>query len=1162
MSDPRARRRASVRLAWFLAMVSPVFAQEFRATLGGRITDMSGAVVPGAAVTAINEETNAAVRAASNEAGNYRIPLLLPGDYRIVVELARFKKIERTGVRLSIGSDTSLDFTLEMGETTQTITVTEAAPLVNASNADLGQVVESREILMATPVVTRNVMNRISLVPGVTTEPLDAQATDATYTSNAQSSISISGGGGQRGGNEILVDGIPNTVARSGGIALFVPSLDLVQEMKVHTTMFDASMGRSNGGVINITTRGGANKFHGAVYDYKRWRAIDANMWQNNRLSQPKPPVNYYQYGGILGGPVRIPRVYNGKDRTFFMLSYEADSSKQDRPFEARLPTDLERKGDFSQTINLVGTGLVQIYDPWTTTGTGTTARRTVFPGGIIPSSRLSPIGLAVARLYPLPSRPGAARIAQYNYAADPVGEISQKQYSARVDHNMGARQRMFVRLSRLDRGQAPIALPFPYVYSAPVVGTAPFGNSPRTFDSAAVDHSATLSPSLVGSFRYGFVERSAPQFNPKDPPDPAMLGLPAAILANQAVVGFPQFNLGENFPSFGTGLRLQRWFSHNFLGTLYKISGNHSLKAGGDYRLTRAHTNDPGGSAAGTFTFSPVFTQSNPFVNTASDTSGSGLASLLLAVPASGSLGFTSPTSVQNHYLAFFVQDSWKVRRKLTLTVGLRYEVETPYTERYNRAAYGYDFNAAPPLAVPGVNFRGGLLFAGVNGNPRRQGNLDRNNLGPRFGFAYSLNDKTVLRGGYGIFYGAQAYQTDFLGAVGTFNSVTNYTGTIDNGATPYTTLANPFPTGVRKPRGSEAGLAAQYGDTLTVFDQNRVNPYNEQWQISLQRALPGQMVVEAAYVGMLSLKEMQSFNLNEKPDPYLALGTAENNRLTNPFLGIFDPTSTLGAGATITQGQLWKRYPQYGTLALEGANTGRATYHALQAKVEKRLQHGFSMLFAHTYSKLIMNNTTSLVNERHYRAVSPLDRTHVMRLTVVYDLPFGLGQPLLGSRKGAIARLVEAWSMSAVISSDSGSPLTVTQTNGRPVALRNPSLDTSVSGRIGDAVDPVTKKVLNPFFDTAAFAALPNQYTISPTSPYFSWLRGPRRTSLNVSLVKSVTIAEQIKFQVRADASNLLNSPIWDNPGTNMSSPTTFGVISSTSSARKILIGARISF
>ena len=249
--------------------------------------------------------------------------------------------------------------------------------------------------------------------------------------------------------------------------------------------------------------------------------------------------------------------------------------------------------------------------------------------------------------------------------------------------------------------------------------------------------------------------------------------------------------------------------------------------------------------------------------------------------------------------------------------------------------------------------------------------------------GLPTASNEKTVIRGGYGIFYGAQAYQTDFLGTVGTYNSVTSYSGTIDNGATPFTTLADPFPAGVRKPQGSEVGLAAQYGDSLTMFTQNRVNPYNQQWQLSVQRVFPGEMVIEAAYLGMQSLKGLQSFNLNEKPDQYLALGAAENTRVTNPFLGIFSPTSTLGTGATITQGQLWKRYPQYVTLTQEGANTGRSIYHALQSKVEKRLQHGLDFLWSYTYSKLINNNTTSLINERHYRAVSPNDRTHSARLT-----------------------------------------------------------------------------------------------------------------------------------------------------------------------------------
>jgi len=844
------------------------------------------------------------------------------------------------------------------------------------------------------------------------------------------------------------------------------------------------------------------------------------------------------------------------------MFSFESDANKNDRPFEARVPTALERTGDFSQTLNLRGTALVQIYDPWSTVGTGNNATRTMFPNGRIPAGRLSSIGMAVAKLYPEPNEAVAPRVGQFNYYASSIAEITQKNYSGRVDHTISPRQRTFVRISRLDRGQFPVNLPFPYIFNSPAYGTGPYGNAPRTYDSMGVDDTITLFPSLVGSLRYGFVGRSAPQFNPKDPPDPAMLDLPAVIISNQQVKGFPQFTLGENFPGFGTNRRIQRWFSHNFLGTFYKMTGGHALKFGADYRLTRANTNDPGTTAAGTFTFSPVFTQQNPFVRTSSDTSGTGLASLLLGVPASGSLGYTSPTSVQNHYLGLFLQDEWKVRRNLTLTFGLRYELETPYTERYNRVAYGFDFNAPSPLAVPGLNLRGGLLFAGVGGNPRPEGNVDPNNFGPRFGFAYSLNERTVLRGGYGLFYGAQAYMTDFLGTVGTFNSVTSYPATIDNGGTPFTTLSNPFPSGLRKPQGSEQGLAAQYGDSLTVLDQNRVNPYNQQWQFSIQRALPGQMMIEAAYVGMLSLKQLESFNLNEKPDQFLALGTAENNRVTNPFLNIFEPTSTLGTGTTITQGQLWKGYPQFVNLNLEGATTGRAIYHGLQTKIEKRFERGFSLLWSYTYSKLMDNNTTSLVNPRDYRAVSALDRRHVMRLTAVCDLPFGPGRALLSAQRGVVAALVGGWTLSGTTSSDSGAPLTATQTNGRPIILSNPSLSGPVSERIGDRVDPATGNPLNPYFNVSAFVPLPNQYTISPTSPYLDWLRGPRKTVFNMSLVKDVVIWEQVKFQVRADASNLLNSPIWDAPATNMSNPTTFGAIRSTGSPRRILIGARLTF
>ncbi len=1142
-----------MRILIVLLICCAAYAQEFRGSILGRITDVSGALVPGASVRAVNVATNTAAETRTNEQGNYRIALLLPGDYRLEVEHAGFKRIERSGIRVSVGSDVTIDLVLEIGLATEHITVTEAAPLVNTSNADLGVVVD-RSYIQNLPVsLSRNAMNRVMLSAGVTGDT-------GTYTSNAQSNISIMGGGGIRGRNEIMVDGIPNTLPQSGGIAVFIPPLDAVEEMKIHTTMFDAAYGRSNGGAISITTRGGTNQVHGSIYDFKRWSALNANSWSNNRLGLPKPPVSYNQFGGLVSGPVWAPRLYDGRNRTFFSFSYENNLDKGNMTRQARVPTDLERNGDFSQTLNRRGTAILQVYDPWTTMGSGATASRVPFPGSIIPASRLNPTGLAVSRVYPLPNQQVTPQIGAYNWGGAGITEVQESQGSLRLDHNLSSRHRLFGRYSRLTRRQEGEDL-MRGAYSYPGEGSADLGLERRVFHSIALDHTATYSPTLVGSLRYGFSGRDAPRTVPAKLQDPAELDLPDMILRNQAASGWPRFNPGENFATFGSTLRKQRQFTQTVVATFYKIAGNHNLKFGGDYRVTRRNESPSSTAGSGDFTFSAVFTQANPFVPTSADVSGSGLASMLLGIPASGSLGYNSPLSLQTQSMSLFIQEDWRVLPRLTLNFGVRYELEVPYTERYDRVAYGFDYHAASPIQVPGLDLRGGLLFAGVNGNPRHEGNIDRNNFGPRFGFAYSVNSKTVIRGGYGLFYGAQAFNTSFDGSVATFNAVTPYVGTIDAGATPFTTLANPFPAGLQAPEGRARGLAARYGDNLTFFDLGRVNPYNQQWQFGVQRQLPGQVVVEAAYSGMLSLKQLESFNLNERPDAYLHLGTAENTRIPNPFLDLFPPTSSLGQGATIVQRQLWVQFPQFTSLTADGLNTGRAIYHALQTRVEKRITHGLGVLWTYTNSKLIDNNTASVVNHRHFRSVSNLDLTHVSRISFVYDLPFGPGKPLGAGFRGPLARLVEGWSISGYLNARSGSPLSISHANGRPVRLRNAALSGPVAGRIGDQRD-AAGNILNPYFDITAFAPLPNQYVITPEVLNFDELRGPGDFSQNLALSKDVKFRERLRLQFRGEAINAFNTKTWGNPGTNMSSAATFGVIQSGGSGRAVQMSARLSF
>lgn len=1137
-----------IRSCWFLLLACAIAtAQEFRGTIRGRISDPSGAAIVGASIEVTNAETGVKLTASSNEAGNYQVPFLLSGDYIVRVEHPGFKTLERRGIRVSLNDLVTLDLTLELGQTTESLTVTATAPLLNTASAELGQVIERRMVESMVVSLSRNVINLRNLAPGVT-------GGTGTYTSSAQGNFSISGGGGTRGDNEIVVDGVPSTVV-SGTIG-FVPALDAVEEVRVHTTLFDAAYGHSNGGAVTITTRGGSNDPHGSLFLYKRWKALNANSWTNNRLGLDKPPVNYHQWGYSLSGPVRLPRLYDGRNRTFFSTTLERDHDARALTRQARVPTEIERKGDFSQTLNRLG-GPFAVYDPATTVVEGTRASRQPFPGAIIPPSRWDPTGAAVLSRYPAPNQPGRTQIAAYNWGLSKTYAVDQHQVSARVDHAFSERQRLFVRAGFLDRIQQADELIFGAI-SFPVSGSSDLERPlKRRRLSLAVDETMVVSPTLVGSVRLGLMSYSSKSLNGAAGANPKELQIPDVVVRNQAFPGWPNFSLGENIPDLGSGMSLSRDMVSSLITTWTKLSGNHAFKFGADYRLGRINTVSPGSNAVGTFNFNPTFTQANPFDPRSADSSGSGMASLLLGVAASGSFGYNTATSIQNHYWGLFAQDDWKITRRLTLNVGVRHELETPFTERYNRAGYRFNENVRLPAQVPGMDLRGGILFAGVDGNPRRLPS-DKNNFGPRLGFAWSVAPRTVIRGGYGVFYSIVSMNTTFFGGLGVFNAVTPYVGTLDNGATPFTTLRDPFPQGLRQPLGSAAGLMAQVGDSIGFLSEPRVNPYNQQWQFSIQCELPARTLLEAAYTGMHSLKQPESFNMNEKPDVYLALGPAENLRVPNPFLGLFPSTSTLGQGSTITQNRLWVRFPQFTSVTLNAAATGRALYHSLQAKADKRLSRGLSVLWTYTFSRLMDNNTTSIINPRHYRAVSSIDQKHVMRLAFVYELPVrfqGAGIRRLWRH------LLGGWSVSGLAQFATGTPLTVTHAYGRPLRIRNPQLAGPVHERLGDQRD-ATGRVLNPYFDVTAFAPLPNQYTITPEPPALDELRAPGTRSLNMAFFKSVPLRERLRLEVRLDASGITNTPNFGNPGTNMSQTATFGVIPSAGGSRSMQASARIAF
>jgi hypothetical protein len=453
----------------------------------------------------------------------------------------------------------------------------------------------------------------------------------------------------------------------------------------------------------------------------------------------------------------------------------------------------------------------------------------------------------------------------------------------------------------------------------------------------------------------------------------------------------------------------------------------------------------------------------------------------------------------------------------------------------------------------------RGGLLFAGTGGNPRWDGKIDANNFGPRFGLAYQLGRSTVVRAGYGLFYADSAGNLDTSisnGVPDDYSLAATYVGTTDNGATPFTTLSNPFPSGLPPISGNKLGLASRVGNSLSFIDQSRVIPYAQQWQFSLQQSLPSQIRLEAAFVRMLSVKGQDgSYNLDEMPDQYLALGAQQNTQVANPFYGIVPANSTLGSSKTVAQKQLWLAYPQFTGISMYGANTHIVSDTALQLSAEKRMSHGLSLLANYSHSRLMENNITSLVNTRHYRTVADTDVPYSANVAYVYELPFGKGKPLLGGARGVLDAIVGGWVTSGRLYVTAGLPLSISDTNGRPIRIRNAAKSGPVGQRLGDRTDPATGLPLNPYFDTTAFVSLPTQYMVSPEPPIFPELRAPGPRTLSMSLVKRFRIRERIDMNVRADADNLTNTPQFSAPGTSMSNKATFGVIQTAGSSGRIV-------
>ncbi len=1166
-----------ILVAAALALALSAYPQGFTGAVTGTLTDTTGAVLPEAKVTLINARTEERRTQAANAEGGYVFPAVPPGTYRLEAEHSGFKKFVRKDIAVEVGQQVVIDIGLAIGQVVESVEVVATTPLLQPTTSSLGQVVDSRKILEL-PLVGRNTLGLIGLTAGA--QPV-GQFGSIPARGNAYQQGFFSTTGSQVLTDETLIDGAPANAAVFNAPA-YVPVVDDVQEFKVQTSNVSAEFGRTGGGVVNIVTRSGGNHVHGSLYEFFRNDHLDANSWFNNRAGQKKPHNSFNQFGGSAGGPIIVPGVYDGRNRSFWFFNYEGLRESRGLTQLFTVPTPAQLQGDFSQTYNSSGQ-LIAIYNPFTTRPDPNNPGRFIrdpfdatacsgvnfpatCPGNKIPSNLIDPVAAKMRSFWPTPNTAGT-RTGANNFIGSGSAPNVQNQFTARVDHIFREKHKVFGRfsLSNVSRG----AVDFfgnGAGFVNPGGGGVPLKFNARNF---SLDYTYTQSPALLWNLRYGFVR----QFVGKTP---ALTGL------DLTTVGFSsQFNEQVYFRALPalqpSGFRalapatadlIQRADNtHALQGSLTKVLTKHTLKAGADIRFIPIGELQPN-APQGAFNFDSRFTGQNPL--SASANSGSSVASFLLGVPSSGSADFNPAVSISYSYFGGYIQDDFRVSSKLTLNLGMRYELETPRNERYNRLSW-FNPDAPSPIAqqvgLPAL--RGGLQFPGVAGQPRRQKETDKNNFGPRFGIAYSINPKTAVRGAYGVFFLPSTGDDTgrFLGGEGFFASTT-FVSSLDGGITPADRLSNPFPRGLSQPPGSSQGLTTLLGQGLETVIRTDRTAYTQQWNLNLQRELPGGFLLDIAYAGSRGVKLPVNIQLNQLPDQFLAQGSALLTQVTNPFFGLV----TIGplSQPKVAAGQLLRPFPQFDSVDLRAVRAGSSIYHSMQLKVERRFSKGFSLLGAYTVSKLIAVDSSRLAigfanqgfqdnnNLRAERSLSNIDIPQRLVLSYNWELPFGPDKPFLSNTGSIAAKLVGGWQVNGITTLQHGAPLGLTcavnQTNSFGGGCRPNS--SGKSARLFGT----TESRLNRYFDTSVFSQ-PPPFTFGNTSRTLPNVRSPGLVNLDFSAIKNTRVTEGMTIQFRAEFFNLLNNVNFGSPGTVFGTPT-FGVISSAADGRTIQFGLKVLF
>jgi len=1150
-----------------LVAARPVCAQTADGAITGTVKDPAGEVIPGATLDLTDIATHVELHTVTNRDGVYRFSQVAPGHYQLTVHKESFGAVS-TALEVTVAQTVQFDAALALGQVSEEVTVSEGSLALDTQSPTVGSVVEQKQI-EDLPMNGQNPFALANLDPGISSfSGFGGGISSGREALLAAGSNNFQSNGGITGHNELLLDGIPDTVCCQGQPAL-LPTSDIVQQFRVQTGVPPANFGRSSGAVMNFVTKTGASRMHGDLFEYSGNTIFNAAQWFTKHAGKPpimgrsdyRLPFNFNQFGGTVSGPMNLPKQLLGHDRVFFFFGFESAQAANASNSIVTVPTPLQRQGNFTEAPSA-------IYDPSTETQNGVLYTRKAFPNNTIPTNRLNGVALAYLALMPLPNLPGTVN----NLSTISKSYDNDWQFSLRFDAHFTPKLFSFLRITDST------------AYDARSGATSPlFSDINAQYQRIrsaviAMGNTYTFNPQTLLEFHYGFSWQR--NLNPGSALnyDPAAYGFSPAFVALQQIRALPTQSV-SGYASFGAqGGTLKDSYTHAIGASIITQIGRHALTYGYDGRLflNMLGTNaNPGG----TFSYSTTFTN-GPNTNSTVPSGQSpfdSFASFLLGLPTSGNITQTDTFAQEQPYEGFYIQDDWRWMPWLTINAGLRYDIESGANERHNKFSQ-LDPNLTNPLAAAtGLNFTGGLVYSGVNGHPRGTWKTDYIEFGPRFGVELSPDTSTVFRAGYGLLF-LPTTQRLQNGGNPAYSVTTAFLATI-NGHTPVGNITNPFPTGVLYSQGASAGPAGLTGSAITSYDYNDDPPYVQQYEVGVEKTIQQTGIFHLNYVGSHGVKlPISLFPNNLNPEYFGTPGdSAQVAYLQTAVANPFRPYVSSGtlAASTVARQQLLARYPQYTSVGLQYFPGGSNTYNSLQASVTEKF-HALTATVAYTWSKqlgIANNDLTSALDTgspgyqnsyllKEERSLNVTDTPQRLVGSAIYQLPFGRGQRFGGQGPTWVDQVIGGWTISTIVTAQSGLPLPLTVSGAPAFAGTRPNFVRGAKvGTTGSAKTRIGGTGTQPYLNSSAFT-VPVSFQMGNVPRLYGGVRSPGVMNVDASGRKRFKLTDTFSLQFTGQAFNLFNRTQFGRPATAFNAAGFGAITSQANSPRQIQLGIQLLF